>query len=212
MSTSDTTLRSLMSDFFSNLFSLEKSIFAAMIKIISNPKELVINYWRGHRKYYPSPGKLLVYALAIAALHMTYVNGELLGLSFDLQGGGGQFLFWSIFFPFLTFTSYICFFRKKMNLAKHVVSIGYIASCFFIILTVMHDLFIYFGMVPTDSESLAFFIFLFLVFIWNGRVYTSNPNVIKVVLSFFLQLLVFCLLIGMVLGIISVIDPDRITF
>jgi len=53
---------------------------------------MVVNYWQGHRKYYPSLGKLLVYSLAIAALSLAYVNDELLGLNFDIDQGIGQIL------------------------------------------------------------------------------------------------------------------------
>ena len=209
ISTSDTTLKSLISDFFSNLLSLEKSVFAGLIKIITNPKELVINYWRGHRKYYLSPGKLLVYALAIAALHITYVNDDLLGLTFEFEGGGGQFIFWMIFFPFLTLTSYLCFFRQKFNLAKHVISIAYIASCFFMIGTVVNDLLNYFSI---DLAEMAFFSFLVLVFIYNGRVFISKLSVIRVILFSFLQLIVFCLLVVGVLGVLYLAFPDHIKF
>ena len=209
VSISDTTLKSLILDFISNLFSLEKSVFAGMMIIITNPKKIIVNYWLGHRNYYPSPSKLLVFAIAIAALHLTYVNENLLGLAFEVEGGGGQFIFWIIFFPFLSFTSYVCFYRKKYSLAKHVISIGYIASCFFMITTVVNDLLNYFSI---DVNVLAFIIFLMLVFIWNGRVFISKQNVIKIILFSFLQLFVFCLLFAGLVGILILALPDSIQY
>jgi hypothetical protein len=95
------TVRSLVLDFFQNLFSLAKSVFATIYRLIIIPKPVINNYSSGYRRYYPSPGKLVVYAITIAALQLAFVHPQLLGLSFDLEGVSGQFMFWIFFFPLL---------------------------------------------------------------------------------------------------------------
>lgn len=64
---------SLITDFISNFFSMEKSGFATILKILKNPKSIVDNYYLGFKNYYPSPGQLLLYGIAVVALHKNFV-------------------------------------------------------------------------------------------------------------------------------------------
>ena len=46
------SIKTILSDLFANIFSLEKS-FVEIIKIgLLHPKMLVTNYWNGFRNYY----------------------------------------------------------------------------------------------------------------------------------------------------------------
>ena len=132
------TVNSLVLDFFQNLLSLDKSVFATIYRLVINPEPIIHNYWSGYRRYYPSPGKLVVYAITIAALQLAFVHPQLLGLSFNLEGVGGQFVFWMFFFPLLTLTSYLAFIRRRLPLVRHIIGMAYLASSFFIIVTVLN--------------------------------------------------------------------------
>lgn len=71
---SDITFMSMLNDFFMSILDLEKSVFAGILLVITNPTKIIKNYWSGNRNYYPSPGKVLIYALAVAALHLAYIR------------------------------------------------------------------------------------------------------------------------------------------
>lgn len=53
----------IFTDFGAQILSLEQSVFATMLKIITSPKTVIENYWNGYRNYDQSPGKLLFYFL-----------------------------------------------------------------------------------------------------------------------------------------------------
>jgi hypothetical protein len=66
--------RSILTDLFGNLFSLEKS-FCKNIKIgLFQPDVLVTNYWNGFRAYYYSPSKFLVIASLFFLIQITVFN------------------------------------------------------------------------------------------------------------------------------------------
>ncbi len=54
--------KSILEDLFGNLFSLEKSFFKNIKIALLRPQKLILNYWKGFRGYYYSPGKFLVIA------------------------------------------------------------------------------------------------------------------------------------------------------
>lgn len=203
-----TTVKSICTDFMQNLFSLDKSVFATIYKLLTNPRKIISNYSSGYRRYYPSPGKLLVYAMTIAAIHLTFINDNILGLTFDLDGVKGHFLFWIFFFPLLTLTSILAFFRLKLGVAKHLITTAYIASCFFIIITVINAVFIKLDM---DLHLIPFCIFLIAVFIWNATVHTPKPK-IRVLFYTLIQLFFFALIVLAIMGIIYLISPDSVHF
>lgn len=202
----ETTIRSIFSDFFQNLFSLDKSVFISIFRLVTDPKNIITNYWSGYRRYYPSPGKFLVYAITIAAIHLTFINDDLLGLTFDLGEVKGQFIFWLFFFPIMTLASFLAFFKQKLNFAKHVISIAYISSSFYIIITIIHDILISIGF---DLSILPFIFFLLFVFIWNALVHTPQSK-LKVLLYTIIQLLSFALIIISFLGLVYLLYPESV--
>lgn len=195
VSDKSTTTLSLISDFFSNFFSLEKSGFATIFKILSNPKPIVDNYFSGYKNYYSSPGKILLYGIACVALHVNFVSNKVMGLSLDVQNVNAQYLFWLILFPVLLFISYATFFRKEKSFSKHLISITYVATSIFIVITLFNDI-----IILTWGDRLgiwAFILFIAMVFFWNSRVFSNKPNsYLNLLLNTAIQLIIFTAIIG----------------
>lgn len=200
------TFISVVTDVFSNVLSLEKSVFAAIFSLIRNPRKIVHNYWDGNRKYYPSPGKLFFYSLAVAALHIAYIDKEVLGVSVDINDYRGHIFFWVLVFPFLTLSSLLTYIRREAVFIKVITSLLYIASAWFIVLTIIGDI------INKIDESilgaLAFPIFVILVFIWNAIAFDKSKTGWKVALNFLLQFIIFIGLIAGVLAILYYFSPE----
>ena len=200
---SETTMLSIVSDFFSNLLSVEKSVFACIYKLFTDPKKIVENYWNGNRKYYPSPGKMLFYSFAVAALHLTYVSDSLMGLVMedgDMSGIGPQFVFWLIILPILILSSYLTFIRKKISVTKHLISIMYLGATFFMLVIILQDVIEYFF--PNTVKGGSFVIFFMTVFILNAKVFSPAGNKAKVALNTLLSILILSLIGIVLLGIL----------
>lgn len=194
-----TSVISLLTDFLSNFFSLEKSGFATILKILKDPKTIVNNYYFGFKNYYASPGKLLLYGIAVIALHLTFVNEKLMGLSLNAENISAQYLFWLFMFPILLFSSFVTFIRAEKHLSKHIISIIYVASSLFIALTILNDTII---LIFGDKIGLwAFIAFVSLSFFWNSRVFTTNKNYIYIILNTIIQIAVFISIIGVFMWI-----------
>lgn len=206
LSTESTTVKSIITDFFNNLFSLDKSVFAAILTLLFNPQKIILNYWMGYRRYYASPGKMVVYALTIAALHLNYVNRELLGLSFDLEGIRAQFLFWLFFLPILFLVSFLSFFRMKHNFAKHIISITYLSTCFFIVLTLLGDMLEFTGI---RVQHWLAFIFIFCINLWNSKVFNQG-TFFRVAGGALVQLVILVLIMIGLSGMIYLLFPESI--
>lgn len=201
LSESPTTTLSLISDFLSNFFSLEKSAFATIFKILQDPYPIVQNYYSGYRNYYASPGKILLYGIAVVALHLSFVNDTVMGLSLSVENFNASYLFWIVLCPVLLFCSYITFIRIEKGLAKHLISLIYIASSLFIAITILNDL-----IIVTLGDRLgiwAFIVFVFLVFLWNSRVFTTKKNSIYILLNTLIQIGIFMCIVGVLILVSS---------
>ncbi|MDT0293792.1 hypothetical protein ACFQ3R_10415 [Mesonia ostreae] len=93
-----TSTLSLIVCFISNFFSLEKSGFATIFKILKNPKPIVENYYSGYRRYHASPGKVLLYGIGVIVIHVYFVYEEELGVS-KTGNIQQQYLFWMVLIP-----------------------------------------------------------------------------------------------------------------
>ncbi len=204
----DTTMGIIVSDFFSNLFSVEKSVFACLLKLLRDPKMIVENYWKGNRKYYPSPGRLFFYSLAIAALHVAYVNPQILGFNIDFEGVASQVIFWILFLPVLVYSSFFSFWKLGLSVTKHLISIMYIATCFFMIVTVVSDsVFLISGY---EVELVSTFIFFLLVFTWNARVFTLSNSNARIALNALFQFLIFLIIVASIMALLYYLVPVTI--
>ena len=184
-----TSTVSLITDFISNFLSMEKSGFATLLKILKNPKPIVDNYYLGYKNYYASPGKILLYGIAVVALHLSFVHEKVMGVSLGSENVNAQYLFWIMLFPILLFISYMTFIRVEKGLSKHLISLIYITSPLFIVLTILNDLVI---IISGDKLGIwAFVLFVSLVFFWNSRVFTTSKKHVFIVLNTFIQMVIF---------------------
>lgn len=198
------TIISLIKDFLSNTLSLEKSVFATIFKILINPKLIVDNYSNGYKNYHSSPGKILLYGIAIIALHTSFVDKTVLGLTLNIQNISAQYLFWLLFFPILLFISYVSFIRIEKGLSKHLISLTYIASSLFIVVTILNDI-----IILTYGDKLgfwAFILFVFFVFLWNSKVLTKRNKFLYFSLNTIIQIIIFAGIISLFILAVNNID------
>jgi len=204
----ESTLKSVATEFFALIFSLNKSVFAAILKILKTPKVIVVNYWKGNRGFYISPMRMLFYSMILIALTIGYTDNTILGLSFEITGLKAQFGFWGLFFPLLTISSYLCFRHRQSKFVKHVVAIAYIGSCFMIVCTIV----LVFGIhLAPDLMGSLFLVFALLVFIWNARIFTYRKGFLWIGINTLIQLIVFSCLIACLLLMIELLSPGTIT-
>mgnify|MGYP000073656903 CR=1 FL=1 len=199
---------SVIFDFISNVFSLERSVFAAMFRLVKKPKQIICNYWEGNRKYYPSPGKVFFYSLAIGALHISFVNKEILGATLDIEGFKSHFFFWLIFMPLFVFSSFLVYIKRKKSFVKNITSHLYLASTFFALITVLQDLVNYLS--PDTIGLEAFPVFFILIFIWNTMVFDSNKSIWIIALNAILQILIFISFLTLIGLLIKFVSPEAI--
>lgn len=198
------TIISLIKDFLSNTLSLEKSVFATIFKILINPKLIVDNYSNGYKNYHSSPGKILLYGIAIITLHTSFVDKTVLGLTLNIQNISAQYLFWLLFFPILLFISYVSFIRIEKGLSKHLISLTYIASSLFIVVTILNDI-----IILTYGDKLgfwAFILFVFFVFLWNSKVLTKRNKFLYFSLNTIIQIIIFAGIISLFILAVNNID------
>lgn len=199
----------LISDSISSALDVEKSIFAVLLTIFVNPSKLVVNYWKGYKKYYPSPFKLLIYALAVAAIHLAYVDSEILGVTLQTSVVDTQIGFWIIVLPLLGLSSYLTYLRMKHSLTKHIISLIYVSGTFFILITVIGDLAMLIS--GFDLAQFSFMTFLTLVFLWNAQVFSKKKKWWVYILNGALQ---FSVLVGvaMIILLILMSVPGAVNF
>ncbi len=194
-----TTTTQLLSDLLANVFSLEKSAFATIFKILANPRHIVNNYHSGYKNYYSSPGKILLYSIAIIALHLVLVNSEILGITIEIENIKAQYIFWFMHLPIVLTVSYLTFYKLKENFSKHLISIIYISGSSLIVFTVINDILIVFADDLIGNSIFIFFIAF--TFISNSRVFTKVGNVRNMFWNTLIQLgiwvsIVFLLIAG----------------
>ncbi len=189
-----TSVISLLVDFLSNFFSVEKSGFATIFKVLKSPKPIVENYYSGYKNYYASPGKIILYGIAIVALHINFVDDKLMGLSLNVENLNAQYLFW-----LLLFSSYMAFIRVERHLSKHLISLVYVATSLFIAITILNDLII---VILGDKLGLwTFIVFVSLVFFWNSRVFTTTKKYLYILLNTVIQIAIFAGIVGILIWI-----------
>ena len=203
-----TTFFSMIADIVLKAVDVEKSVFASIFILLKNPKLIIVNFWDGYRNYYPSPGKFLLYAIAVAALHIAYVDKHVMGILINIDYINPQIAFWIIILPFLTLAPYLTFVKKKISFTKHLIANLYIAACFFILVTVMCDIIkLTYGI---SNFSNVTFAFIFLVIFWNARVFTQRKGLLYVFLNSIITLLMFCGILLIFFAIIYLINSNSI--
>lgn len=196
------TFKSVAMDIVSNVFSLERSVLATFLVLVVNPNKIITNYWVGNRRYYPSPGKVFFYSLAIAAIHLSFISQDnILGITLEVEGLQSHFFFWLIVLPFMILSSFLVYLRRNGALMKNVTSLLYLASTFLSIIIIIVDIVNYLSPNLIDLE--AFAAFIILTFSWNSRVFDVGRKFWIALTNIILQIVIFA---GMVTGFILLIS------
>ena len=204
----DVTLVSLIGDLISNLFDLQRSAIAGVRMSFTQPRKLIHNYWNGNRRYYPSPGKMLFFALAIAAVHLAYVNRQVVGADISVDHVESQVVFWIILLPILSFCSLASFVRSKMSYAKHLVSTIYLGSAFYIAITVVNDILIL--TVGDILGATVLILFLQLVFVYNSIVMQADRGIGRIILGILLQNVMLVVVLAAISLLVYALIPTAV--
>lgn len=204
----DITFWGMIKDLFNSALDIDKSVILNVFSIPFSPNKMIVNYWNGNRKYYPSPFKVLIYALVLAGLHITYVNSTVLGINLTSQGVNAQVTFWIIILPLLTLTSFLAFIRRKLSLTKHLISLLYIAGGFFILLTLLDEILLSAGI---ELDHNIFFGFLILVFLYNSFIFSIRKKALTVGFNTILQLIIFAGIVALIIVVLSTFPGAFVT-
>lgn len=162
------TFRTIVSDLFDSIFSLERS-FLKNIKIaVTQPKTLPNNYWDGFRKFYFSPGKFFTLASLFLLLHYS-VENEFLGLVVS-SNISSQFVILLTNIILLTLLSFLLYIKFKRNLFEHLILNVYNISLWIIIFVPIS---IILSLLVDNNKIEQFFFVAFhiVVLIWNSKAF-----------------------------------------
>lgn len=203
-----TGLTTLITDFYHNIFSFQKSVISTLIDLLKSPSKVVNNYALGYRGYYRSPGNILLFLLTLTAVHFIFIDQAVFGMqvSFRSEEIQGHFTFLLIIIFVISITSYLYYLKVKASYVKHLISVIYLSFTFYIILLILSDVLSFF---IADLEFYFLLLLILFVIIWNSIVFLTNKNFWNVFLHSFLHLLVlvgFLLIFGIVLIITGVVE------
>lgn len=170
-----------ISDFLNNIFALDKSLFSNIKCLLSKPSVIINGYLEGYRNYYSSPGKLFILASILVAVGFSFTKGQFFIVTItensDIQD---QFLFLFIFIFLLSATSYLTYYLQwKKNFTKHVIINVYCISLWSTIFTPL-SIFDYFYIQNNTISELFLVLYLFLIIIWNNRIFKINSIWIRI--------------------------------
>ena len=163
--------KSILEDLFGNLFSLEKSLFKNIKIALLRPDILVLNYWNGFRGFYYSPGRFLVIASLFFLIQISFIN-DFFGLVVTSKAAQ-QFTLLLVVIALLSFLTFILYLKKKKNFYEHLILNVYnvsLWSIMFVPLSVILNLLD----TPKTIKSVFLLIYLFLIIVWNSRVFVMS--------------------------------------
>jgi len=166
------TIKTIFSDLFGNIFSLEKSFFKNIKTGLLQPKMLVTNYWNGYRNYFYSPSKFLTIASLFFILQISFVK-DFFGI-YVYSKFAQQFTLLFILIIVLSFSSFITYFKFKKNFYEHLILNIYTVSLWSFIFV---PLSIFLSLLNANNDIKTGFIifYVLLIIIWNSKVF----NMIK---------------------------------
>jgi hypothetical protein len=160
--------KTLIGDLFDSIFSLEKS-FLLNIRIgLSQPQTLVLNYWKGFRKYYYSPGKFFTIASLFLVLHYSFAN-DFLGLVIS-SNVSSQLVILLVNILLLTLSSFLLYIPFKKNLYEHLILNIYHVSLWIIVFFPVSAIL---SLTINDNITEQYFYIPFHLFviIWNSKAF-----------------------------------------
>lgn len=183
------TIKTVVSDAFSNFFSIERSGFATVYHLIKSPSIVIDNYINGNSGYYKSPGRIVFYMLTLLGLSLWLLDGELLGVDFTFNGLTSSIGFAIFIFFYAFIASYIvCF--KKNSFITHIVVISYLLSVWVSIFIIL-DLSLFRAPVLEDENGILILLAMIMFFIWTSIYTFKSFSLTKVVFFTILQIILF---------------------
>ena len=205
-----TTIKDMIAALLSGFFSLERSAFGTMWKVLVNPKAVIHNFWQGYRNYYYRPGSLIFYVIFVIGLHLNFVNAQILGVNVSLSGVSKemavifspQVFFLLLILPLLSSATYLTHRNQKRSFPEHFISATYVFATWAVIYTIISDtLLLLFGIDPSTL------LFLALLFIWSSITHTKSSKWYWVALNTLFEILVFILIIVVFLSLLYLVSP-----
>lgn len=191
-------MRLLLQEFAATFFSLEKSGMATLRSLATQPERVVRNYIDGNRGYWQSPSKLLFYALLVFGLHSWWSDTEVLNMSFELEGVNPSWFFLALVLPLLALSAWLLYNPRKVNFAQHLIAMSYFWSLWFMVITLVGDL--YDAFFERDLWMIDFAGFLLMVSWYQARVFAANKSwYVQWLLALLQVVLFFMLIAGLVL-------------
>ena len=122
-----------------------------------------------------------------------------------------QFLFSAVFIPFTILTSYLTFIRRKYGFTKHLVTMLYLTSCFFLVFMILYDLIVWLW---SDYliEFIAFPVMAITIFTWNSIALTPKNKYFKIILNTILEIIVFITLVSFIYGFLYYTELLQLQF
>lgn len=93
------TVWNIGADFLDNFFAVDNSFVSQMREMLVNPKKIILDYWNGYRRYYFSPGRVLLIATIFLGFNFLITNNEFLGLGISASSVSLTLGFFLIFLP-----------------------------------------------------------------------------------------------------------------
>lgn len=179
----------IFTDFGAQILSLEQSVFATMLKIITSPKTVIENYWNGYRNYYQSPGKLLFYFLTIAGLHLVFVDENIFQASVKTPSSllSPQVIIIILVIPILSLTTFISFRNQKKNYGEHFIANTYLFSVFGSLIIILDDLL---TLVSNELETYPLIILLIVILFWASLLFSKKRIWYIFLLNFLIEIIV----------------------
>jgi len=167
------SIKTIFSDLFGNIFSLEKSFFENIKIGLFEPKTLISNYWNGFRRYYYSPNRFLVIASLFFFIQIAFFN-NFFGVIVNSKIAS-QFSLLIVIILVSSFFSFITYLKYKRNFYEHLILNIYNASLWSIIFVPISMVL---SLLDTHKTIKTYFLlfYLLLIIIWNSKVFEMKKN------------------------------------
>lgn len=188
------TAQSILTDFFNNVYALEKSLYSNIKCLLFDPHIIINRYLEGYRNYYFSPSKFFVVASVLIAINFIFTQSHFFILEIKESSIQENLLFLFIFILFLSLSSYFVYYLKwKKSFTEHIVINIYnicLWTIFFTPLSIINYLYI-------DNNTVSLFlllVYIALIIIWNSmafKIKSKWKRILYITLNFFLIGLIF---------------------
>ncbi len=157
------------------LLTPERSVIGTFRGLLRRPRRLIHNYWAGFRGYYLSPSQLVVYMLFALAIHLAFVDPDILGMNIRLSGVSDavraflspQLLLFLMMIPLLALSTAAVYYRHRYSFPEHFTADIYLFALWAALFTLIDDpLYL---LLDWALSPLFFFLFLF---VWSARVFS----------------------------------------